>query len=106
MADGSGHHEEMPDQVPVPKLRIGYKEEDPYGVEQPSRGQPDQARRRHHGKRRIDGEDDDPAHKEIEACREKGVNSPFEDFHRDPGGGEAPDETEKCPAPRALLPSR
>src|SRR5512141_815778 len=45
MTDRAGQHEQMPDEMPVPKP-VGGVERDPRGVEHAARGKPDEAPRR------------------------------------------------------------
>jgi hypothetical protein len=97
--DASGQDEEVPDGVVIRKPAPGV-EYDAQGVGESPGEKKREPRWCHGGQQRLDRDDDDPAHRDIEADRGELPAAKQGDLESDAEKGDPPDDAEKGPASR------
>ena len=100
MAGGAGDDEQVPDEVVVGNP-TGAEEDEAHGVGAASREYPEQPPGGKALPDGLDGDDGEPAHREVEAHLVDDRAQAARPVQRDSGDGEAPDGDEEPPPPDA-----
>ena len=101
MQQAAGHHEQVPDAVPVAKALVVGVEDDPDRIEHATGHQPGEARAAERCEQRLDRHQHDPAHHRIDDDRQHARFRAWLDLLQHADDGQAPDDAEQPPAPAA-----